>query len=485
MGATAFVGASHGRLTEDWIFASIQSADAEIRGDLKALRKRSREGARNNPFYIRFLTDLADNVIGAHGIKLRSLVLDDSGEQDSATRKIIETGWRQWGESDTCTADGRLSWLGVTDLLIQVEAQDGDAILRLLPGFKNRFGFAVQVLDADQLDEDFNRPAGRGTNEIRMGVEVNKWGRPVAYHLWADHPTDFQAGQRKKRQRIPADQIVHDYQLRRPGQTRGYPWFAPVLMPGRMLDSLQEAELVASRIAAAKGGVFEQDPETMPDPSASNASNVGFEMEVEPGVYPVLPPGLKLTNIDPQHPNSAFEAFNRIILRSIAAGLGISYSSLTGDLSQVSFSSIRQGTLKERDIYRRLQTRFSERVHGPVFKAWLKWALITGALELPVRNHARFEAHQWTPRGWPWVDPLKDIKAASAAYDLDLISKTTLAAEQGRDLEDIIEEKKRENEMLAKAGLLEPSSTASANASAPPSRIAEHVNGNGRQHAHS
>ena len=452
--ATAFRGAVNNRLTEDWILASIRSADAEVRGDLRVLRKRARELARNTAHLSRFVDLLADNIVGPHGIRLQSRPLRLDGELDEEAAKKIEEAWNRWGDPDSCTADGLLSWHGIQELIVQTEAMDGEGILRLLPGFNNEFGFAVQALDSDQLDEEFNRPAGNGKNQIRMGVEINKWGRPGSFWLWDSHPFDFQGSVRRNRIQVPAEQLIHRYQIRRPGQTRGVSWFAPILMQTQMLVALQEAEIIASRISAAKSGVFKYtDASAAPDPDQPHGAIEDFQWDMEPGVFDVLPPGLKATFFDPTHPNSAFESFNKIILHTIAAGLRTSYHSLTGDLREVNFSSIRQGSLQERDIYRRLQRRTWTHVHTRVFRMWLKWALTMGAIDLPLRDIKRLERHEWQGRGWPNIDPLKDDKAHELAIKLGLNSRTRIAAEQGRDFADVIDELAREAELARRKGV--------------------------------
>ena len=107
--ATAFRGAVNNRLTEDWILASIRSADAEVRGDLRTLRKRAREMARNTAHCSRFVDLLADNVIGPNGIRLQSRPLGLDGELDEEAAKKIEEGWARWCEPKNCSADGRLA----------------------------------------------------------------------------------------------------------------------------------------------------------------------------------------------------------------------------------------------------------------------------------------------------------------------------------------------------------------------------------------
>ena len=84
------------------------------------------------------------------------------------------------------------------------------------------------MIDADQVDHLFTRAPGNGGDEIRLGVEVDSWGRPTAYYVNPGHPSDF--GGSLLRQRIPADQIVHTFDPLRVNQTRGLTWFHPVMM---------------------------------------------------------------------------------------------------------------------------------------------------------------------------------------------------------------------------------------------------------------
>lgn len=446
---TAFAGAAFSRLTEDWVFSPIQSADQEVRGDLRTLRARSREMVRNHSYAARFVDLVAENVIGPHGIRLQARVTRANGDFDSGINETVEAAWKEWGLPETASVDGRLSWVDVQTLAVQGVAQDGEALIRMVPAFDNPFGFSLQLLDPDQLDPEFNRVAGNGTNEIRMGVEIDGWGRPVAYWLWDGHPAEYQQRERK---RIPASQIVHLYLQRRVGQTRGVPWLAPVLADAKMLRGYQEAELVAARMGAAKSVFFEQDPEAVGDPNAPDA-DAAVPLEADPGNYSLLPPGVKPHFYDPHHPNAGFQGFSQSILRSIASGLHVSYNLLANDLVGVNYSSIRAGLLSERDVWKRLQQWVSVHLHRRVYREWMRWAITSGALELPSRNTGRWGAHLWLPRGWTWVDPLKDIQAAAFAVGMRVDSLRRVASEQGRDFEEIVADIAQERAIMKAYGI--------------------------------
>ena len=446
------------RLTEDWVLASIKSADQEVRGDLRTLRARARELTRNNDTATRYLGLLEDNVVGHQGIRLQAQVTRPEGELDGPINAAIEDAWRHWGEPGTAAVDGRLGWLDIQSQCIRTVAQDGEALVRLVSGVRgNPFAFALHVLDPDQLDHTYNRAAGSAPGggrraEVRMGVEVDRWGRPLAYHLWDHHPSEH-ASRERRRIRVPADEIIHLYRVNRPGQTRGITWFAPALMKLRMVAGYEEAELVASRMAAAKGGFFERDADSAGIDPNSQAADERIAIEMEPGLIDYLPIGWKFNEWDPEHPVSAFKDFHKCMVRGIANGLGVSYTSLANDLEDVNFSSIRAGLLNERDAWRRTQVWLIEHLHRRVYRAWFSWALTTGALELPRRNQARWLQARWLPRGWPWVDPVKDLQASAMAVRMCLDSRTRLAAEQGRDFGEVLDDLVREEAMAAEKGV--------------------------------
>ncbi|MEK9505150.1 phage portal protein [Gaopeijia maritima] len=455
IGALAHAGAQLGRLTMDWVLAPLTSADQEVRSDLRTLRRRSRELCRNNSYAARFLGLLGENVVGPQGIRLQARIETGIDQFDADINRRIEDAWKRWSLPANASVDGKLSWRDLQKLVIQGVAQDGEALVRIIEGYADsEFRFALQLLDPDQLDLNFDRPRTERSNEVRMGVEVNEWGRPVAYHIFESHPQDYQTSRGQQRRiRVPASQMIHLFTTRRPGQTRGVPWLAPVMMDMRMLGGLQEAELVASRISAAKGGFFTKTAESALDPKSIRGSKRQLKMTVEPGVFDQLPEGWDFKAWDPQHPNSAFEAFNTVILRSIATGLRSSYSSLTGDLTKVSYSSIRTGALQDRDVYRDLQDWLSTHLHARVRSRWMVWAITSGQLQLPTSNAAEWDAHTWMPRGWEWVDPLKEMLAAELAFELRIDSRTRVAAERGRDYEEVVHDEKRERRIAEAAGL--------------------------------
>jgi len=452
---TVFHGAAGGRLTMDWV-ASILSADQEIKGNIRMLRARARELSRNNPVAKSYLKILTANVLGEKGIGYKPQVRNNDKSLNTAFNQKIEDAWKDWGTFGNCTVDGKLSFRGVQTLVLKNIATDGEVFVRKVLGFPNKYRFAVQVIDADQVDPTFNRYAEKGQNEIRMGVEVDEWGRPVAYHVNERHPSDL--GGSFIRTRIPADQILHLYDPERVNQTRGITWFHPCMFELRMLGGYVEAELIAARTGAAKMGFLEStDAAAFVEPN----DEAKYRIEAQPGVIEQIPPGLKFTAWSPDHPASAFPAFVKAMLRFVASSMGVSYNALASDLEGVNYSSMRSGLLIERDQWKMLQSLLKEQMLQPIFEPWISMALLSGALSLDSRDPARFCAGKWEPRGWVWVDPLKDVQATILGIGAGLTSRDAAISEQGGDVEEVFEQLKEEDD-LAKEYDLQLTITAKA-----------------------
>jgi lambda family phage portal protein len=447
MASSVFAGAGGSRLTLDWI-APILSPDQECRGNLRLLRARGRELARNNPIARHFLNMLSANVVGPKGMRYQSLVRDADGEIDRETNKKIEAGWNQWCEKGNCTTDGKMSFRAVQDLALRTEAMDGESFIRKVRGFDNKFGYALQLIDADQVDHLYSRAAGKREAEIRLGVEVDSWGKPIAYWINPGHPSDF--GGSLMRERIPADQVIHLFDPYRSNQTRGLTWFHAVMMSLKMLNGYMEAEMVAARTGAANCGVLEcVDPAAYEQPDPNNP----LRIEANPGMFEAIPPGYKLTPFIPNHPSNAFENFIKTNLRWAASGLGASYNALANDLQGVNYSSLRSGLLIERDHWKCTQQHFAEDFAQPVFDDWLKMSLLSGALKLESRDFQRYRVGKWIPRGWQWVDPYKETQAAILGIAAALQTRDQVISDRGGEVEEVFEQLAEEDRMAEENGI--------------------------------
>jgi lambda family phage portal protein len=445
----AYQAANLGRLVADW-GGQPTSADVDIIRHLRTLRARSRDLWQNNDYARRFMSLMKTNVVGHKGIRFQNRARDDDGTLDERANEAIESAWRDWGRKGTTTMCGGYSWIGLQQAALEAVARDGEALIQKVK--TGKYGLTLHLLESDYLDEEFVDPVRR----IRGGVQVDEWGRPVAYHLFRTHPGDEVGFARREPYRVvPADEIIHLYLKERPSQTRGVPWIVTAAYRLKQLGGYEEAELIASRLAATKMGFFKSDDGDSFEPDDEDADG-SLITEAEPGTFEQLPTGMDFKAWDPAHPNSSYEAFTKAMLRGIASGLNVSYVSLANDLEGVSYSSIRQGELAERDAWRLVQAWVVENLCDQVHRAWLPMALLSGQINLPARKFGKFDQPHWQPRGWSWVDPQKEIKAQISAVRNGFRSLTDVLGEMGLDRDEVFEQLAADTEAAKKLNLSLP-----------------------------
>lgn len=442
--ASAFRGAEANRLYSDrW--TTTNHPDTEIHYALKVLRGSSRDLVRNNPYAAGAIESVADNVIGWEGIRAKPTVKNKAGEPDRAVNWELERAWSDWADN-YATVDGIESWLETERLIAKTWATDGEVFVRKRPGWDNPHAFAIELLDADLLDENFNEKRDRAGREIVMGVEIDRYGRPLAYHFWTEHPDEM--GFRRQRVRVPAEEIAHHFIRYRPGQHRGFPLFTPALTNFEMADGYTEAELVAARYHASKMGFIEN---VSPDAISAYAARMALQaqqgkgdarrrVKIGPGLIEELDPGQAFRGFDPTHPSDSFDPFLKSIFRGLARAASMSHLTFTGDLAEANYSSMRAGLLPERDHWRVLQNVTARRIHGPIRRAWLPMALLSGAVKLPRAGADAYQPVEWRGRRWQWVDPQKDLEAAEREVKLGVNSRQRIAADRGLDYETIVDE---------------------------------------------
>jgi lambda family phage portal protein len=300
-------------------------------------------------------------------------------------------------------------------------------------------------------------------NKIVMGVELDTWGKPVAYWLLTRHPGDRMplgtGTETTTRERVPAADMFHLFVAERPEQTRGIPWMHTAMLRLQMLGGYEEAAIVAARTGASKMGFF-----VSPDGTASGVSDGkdeqgSFITDAEAGSFGILPEGYDFKPWSPEYPTQNYDSFVKSCLRGLASGLGVAYNTLANDLENVNFSSIRSGTLEERDHWMVVQGWFVESFLRPLFADWLEVALLNSAIAmpngfaLPSGKLNKFRVHNWQGRRWQWVDPLRDMQTAVLAIEKKLMSPQQVAAQMGVDLEDVIAALQTANKLAAAANL--------------------------------
>lgn len=451
-----FAAAAINRLTNDWTTLTL-SADAKTRQNLCTLRARSRVVADDDAYGKKFIRMLKTNVLGESGINLRVKAKDPDrvqggklvpGTLDLFANKQIENAWYEWGKKENCTVTKKMTWCDVQKLALSTTATDGECIIRKIVGFNNPFNFALQILESDYLDETRNEILPNG-NEIRMGVELNVWKEPIAYHVLRKNPHDNVYGAFQVSERhyvIPASDIIHSFVQERPEQTRGWPWMTAGMKRLNMLDGYEEAVLVAKRVAASKMGFFEQAGEAEYKGDTDSLGNK--YMDAEPGAFEVLPQGLKLSQWTPQDTDPNTAMFIKANLRGIAAAFGVSYNTLANDMESVNFASGQLGMDEERDVFKALQNWFIEHVCDDIFSDWLETQLASQKIPLPLGKFDKFNAPVWQGRRWRPVNIQQYVAAINEMLKLRVTSISRVLAEWGIDRDELFDEIEEDKQAL-------------------------------------
>lgn len=383
-----------------------------------------------------------------------------NGKQDKSAAATIKSAYAVQCERGNWDVTGQHGRPGFSRLGVRTVAQDGEVLIRIHEyGPDSPTGFAVELIDAEALDIDYNDVLPGG-NVIRMGVEMTPRRRPVAYWLFSEPDRPHGGYRQTQRVRVPAEQLLHIYLPEWVWGSRGIPWAVTALRRLKMLGGYEEAAITAARAAAVKTAVYTQ--QEWADPNIGPAStDIDSEMvqDLTPGAIEIAPRGYDLKPLDWSWPNTEHGEFVKESLRGIAAGLGVSYNLLANDLEGVTFSSLRQGALAERDLWMMLQDWWIDWVERPIYRRWLSFAVRDGSVRHrnggmyipsrePTLSHATFQG-----RRWPWVDPEKDLKSAKLAISLGTRSVSDVIRESGRDPEEVWTELAEDLEQLKVLGL--------------------------------
>lgn len=456
-GQRGFTAARLSRTEADWL-ATNTAINQELRQDLNKLRARGRDLVKNNDYAKKFSGMCSNNIIGPSGVRLQMTVQDAPGKPDRMAKVAIESAWTRWCKMADITRQQDLR--GLCAGLMGAMPSDGEFLVREVMGEAagNPFNYALQVIDVDRIDTQYNGIEPATGNTVIMGVEVNNYRRPVALHIWTAHPQDY-TGRHRMRERVAIEEVIHGFKVDHAEQVRGIPWMAPGMLSLHHLGGFMFSAILAAEHGANHYGWI-QSPTGEPPPGwtdggrdeggaetgiTGGSKDVEQIMYVQPGQYDTLPAGYEVKPSTSKYPETSFGPFVKTALQRVASGWRVAYNSLANDLEGVSFSSIRSGTIEERDRWMEDQEWFIHIFMERVFQNWLLMALLSGAIRgpngspLPASKIDKFSAHEWMPRRWQWVDPKSDTESSIMQVRAGLMSPQDLCAAMGYDFDSVLE----------------------------------------------
>jgi lambda family phage portal protein len=458
-----YAAARNTRFTTGWGTADT-SADSELVSSIISMRSRSRALVRDASYATRAKTVIVNNVIGS-GINMQAQVMSSRGVLNARVNAEIEQVWKRWSEAENCHTGGRLAFESLERANMGQVFEAGECYIRIhLRAFGPMdFPLGLELIEAERLADNLSTaaPGMAPGNHYRLGVECDQFYRPVAYFFRRRHPGELRFSDYGPDhiERVPASEIIPLAVIDRWPQTRGEPWMHASALRLNDMDGYSEAEIERARSQAVRMGIIESPEDA--DNFSEKMPDGSFEMELSPGTVEKLAPGEKWVDSSPSAPNPQLDPFMRYMLREVAAGIGLSYESISRDYSKSNYSSSRLALLEDRDLWRFYQSWFIRDFRRKVHRIWMQQAVLSGAIKSISlleygSNPEKFEAALFKPRGWSWIDPTSEVKAYTEAVKQGFTTVTDViaATANGADLEDVIRVRKRELELMAKAGLV-------------------------------
>ena len=461
---TAYKGASRSRLRSNWL-PGHGSADEDLLPELSDIRERSRDLNRNDAHASGITGTMTVNVVGS-GIRPQSRIDKESlGMEESAQsafQKTAEKCWKRW--IPYADAGTRMDFYEIQNLVDRQILENGEAIILplMLPDKDRPYSLALQAIESDRLDTP---PELKGDKSVRSGVRVGDRGEPLSYFIRKSHPGEyrFSKGEDRTFAEYPAKNeygrknVFHLYYVQRSGQTRGVPFFAPVLSYFKDLSEYVEAELVAARIAACFSLFITSEGSSDIGLNAGIDKNSSGQLieGLEPGMIKHLLPGEDITSFSPQRPGATFEPFVERILKAISTALGLPYELVAKDFSKTNYSSARAALLEARRYFKMRQEWLSRKLCQPVWEMLLEEAYLKGELKADTFYEKKeyWTGASWIAPGWEWVDPLKEAQAAEVGLKNGIVTYSDLYASEGKDWEESLEQRKREQDKIKELGL--------------------------------
>lgn len=346
-----------------------------------------------------------------------------SAHPDRAVRRALEALWSGFYT--------RADLLGLLMGAARSLVISGEALIHL--SATDRGELRPRLLSPEQLASHLTMEVDGG-RRILSGVELNAAGDVIAFYI-LPQPPDIGFPTTFEPVRIPAADMLHLFEPRTPGAVRGTSWFAPVQTRLHELDRLEDALVARANTAALFGG-FISDPEGT---SGFGSGKIDpQELSLEPGVMRVLPPAATVSF--PDVPDSGDAAtLIRHLLRSVASGVGLPYELLSGDLSQVNYSSAKLGLEAfKRRVAALRASLFTARLLEPIWRRLIVLETLAGRLRVANLEAANAVTFMWP--AWAALDPLKEAQADVLLLQAGLRSRAEIIASRGRDPEEVFAE---------------------------------------------
>ena len=423
------------------------------------LLRMARKAELDDPYAVVAIESFVSEVIGT-GIR------PHSRHPDPNIRRILETEFALWTNQSSSTRrigpggkpDSLQSFFMQQQLVCRNMVVAGEAFARLRPRLAAdlsptglRVPLQIDLIEPEQLA--FWRTSGNDVqagNIVRGGIEFDQIHQRVAYHFYRENPGDSTLWPNAfEVVRVPSQAVLHMIEFVRGNQIRGITKLGAILVDLADMRDFEDGELYRQKLGsyefAWKKSLTPDDPNL-----AAVANIVGTDTAPAGSAYVESQPGT-ITILDTNagedfgfhdHPGVAntYEAFVRQKARKLAAAMRVSYEMLTGDMTQVNYSSARVRLITLRRIWKQFQENvINHQFNRPVWEAWVPALALTGKISAAdfAKNPQLYLDVEWLAQPWEWVDPKNDIEVVRAKMESALSSRTREVAILGRDAEQV------------------------------------------------
>jgi len=395
---------------------------------------------------------------------LREPTTVDPDTGDEGADKAILEAFNDWG-NDRYQVDARglSTFSRMSKQVLRSVIRDGDI------GVNPLQDGSLQALEAHRI-----RTPQNSSRNVVHGVLLDEiTAKPLEYWVARETPDPYKPVKRVKdlmhkiraRDEDGFPNFFHVYNPTRVSQTRGISAFLPVTYITGIHNDLQFAMLVKAQAAAFFALFFEMGPDvvaaSMPaqlgsrtDERQPDGSTRTFE-KLTPGAVVRGRPGEKMQGFAPNIPNPEFFPHTMMLLSIIAVNLDMPGMMLILDPSKTNFSGWRGAIDQAKGSWIDLQQMLLEMWFEPVYQWKLRQivAADSGLQKTGRSSTVRLQKHVWRPCRWPYIEPLKDAEAEAKRLDTGLASPRQIAAEKGRDYDEMVKEITADNRRLIEAAI--------------------------------
>jgi len=435
-----------------------------------SLREQVRHLEQNHDLVLGAINALVNNIVGPAGIGIEPQPRSLDGEIHDAFAQRLAELYKDWCKLPEVTREH--DFASAQRLACRTWVRDGEVLAQLVEGISpviqhgSSVPLSIELMEPDhvplQMTALDTQYVVNGNNVVH-GIEINGWGKPVAFWVYKEHPGDYPVyAKGPALKRVSADRMLKLANITRIRQLRGVSAFAAVIERLEDLKDYEESERVAAKVAASmaayikKGGAdIYTPPESANEPQRSIRFQAGM-------VFDDLKPGEEIGTIDTNRPNPNLETYRSGQLRAAASAIGLTYSTMSRNYNGT-YSAQRQELVEGWSSYAVLSDEFAKKFVRPIYERFIDMAIASGQLRVPmdVDMETVYDCLFIAPQ-MPWIDPEKEAKANAVMEDRAYMSGPEIIRKRCGNPRDVIDQQSRWLRLKESRGIPAPQPSGSA-----------------------